>query len=652
MKKNNLLISVCVCFGFVFICCSGSFAQTGFVNPNTQPNNPRQVHNSPPYVAANKNNNTNKNTTTIASNTVNIAKNDLPEIMAIANNEQITRKDVVNESLRIFGDKILKDLVKRTLVEIECRRRNIVITQADINAEVLRLAKAFNFSTSDWLELIERERGITAEQYMQDIICPILGLAKLAGDNQVTNEDLQRAYESKYGASVQVRQIVLRSKRDAQQVHAQVTANPESFPTVAKNSSVDPASQPYGGLIHPIRRYSIDKAIEDVVFSLREGQISPIVEWGTDNYIVFRCEKHLPSQNVDINQIRKRLEIQILDEKTRKASEIFFEKLLKNAKIEKVFGDTLRMSQKPGVAAIVNDHPIAIELLANLCVRRYGNEVLGDMINRLIIVQECRKNKIVINEQDIDMEIREMAIKNLPLKENGSPNVELWMKLAMEESGMTAQVYRTNTVFPMLALKRLSKEGVQITNVDLQRSYESNFGEKVRCLAITFEYSEHRRAIEVWNMAKMNPNENNFRELSEKYSSDPALRLSSGVIPLICKHAGDPELEGVAFKLQVGELSQIINVGDNLMILLCVGKEPASNVAFEDTKPRLIEDLLDKKQKLAVTLCYENLYKKSVILNYLASTKTENGTTQKFDPNQPAVRTANPNSTPVTPIVK
>jgi hypothetical protein len=443
---------------------------------------------------------------------------------------------------------------------------------------------------------------------------------------------------------------VLKSKRDAQRIHAEVSANPDSFPTVAKNFSIDLASQPYGGLIHPIRRYVTDKVIEDTVFSLREGQISPIVEWGIDNYIIFRCEKHLPSQNIDINHVIERLKTQILDEKSRKSSEKFFEQLLKSAKIEKVFGDTVRMTQRPGVAALINDYPISTETLANLCVRRYGKEVLSDMINRFIISQECRKNNIVIKEQDIEMEIREMAIKNLPLKSDGSPNVEQWMKLAVEESGMTAQVYKTNVVFPMLALKRLSKGQFGITEQDLQKSFESNFGEKVRCLAITFEYSEHRRAIEVWNMAKMNPNEKTFRELSEKYSSDPELRLSGGVIPLVHKHSSEEVLEVAAFKLRVGELSEIITIGDNLMILFCIGREPAANVKFDEVKPSLIEDLYGKKQKVAVTVYYENLYKNAVILNLLANTKTENGTTQKFDQTQQTnIRNAE-NRTPVTPI--
>lgn len=646
MKKFSILFLAGAFFGFTFVGNSENFSQTNFSS-----------HNSVQSKTASTSRQINSGNNTNAVNSVpsiSITKTELPEIMAIVNNEQITKKDVTNESLRMFGDTILKDLIKRTLVEIECRRRNIVITQADINAEILRMARAFNFSTEDWLELIEKERGITAEQYMQDIICPILGISKLAGNSQVTKEELQRAYESKYGVSVQVRQIVLRSQRDAQRIHAEVSANPDSFSNAAKNYSIDPASQPYGGLIHPIRRYTTDKVIEDIVFSLKEGQISPIVEWA-ETFIIFRCERHLPSQNVNMEQVQERLKTKILDEKTRKASEKFFEQLLKNAKIEKVFGDAIKASQKPGIAAIVNDYPITIENLANVCVKRYGKEVLNDMINRLIIIQECRRQNIVINDQDINLELREMAIKNLPLKKDGQPDVELWMKLATEESGMNAQVYRTNTVFPILALKRLAKNDIEITESDLQKSYESNFGDKIRCRAITFEYSDQRRAMEVWNMAKMNPNEKYFSELAEKYSSDPTLRLSGGVIPLIHKHSGSPILEETAFKLQIGELSQIISVNDNLMILFCTGKEPATNVKLEDVKPELIEDLYSKKQKIVVAAYYENLYKNSIIINNLANTRTEKGNVQNLDTiiqSQPNIGTAAKKTIPVTPIYK
>ncbi|MDR2171015.1 MAG: peptidylprolyl isomerase [Planctomycetaceae bacterium] len=650
MKKISLLFVFCVYFNSTFFGNVEIFSQTNFNNRavNNAANRPpssnyAQTKSNSRQTAPNNNNN--KNTLQeITLNTTN-----LPEIMAVVNNEPISKKDVTNESLRMFGDIVLKDLIKRTLVEIECRRRNIVITQDDINAEISRMAKAFNFTTEDWLELIEHERGITPEQYMQDIISPILGIARLAGDSKITNDELQRAYESQYGASVQVRQIVLRSKRDAQQIHAQVTTNPDSFANIAKNYSLDPASQPYGGLIHPIRRYATDKIIEDVVFSLKEGQISPVVEWA-ENFIIFRCEKHLPKQNVNIEQVRERLETKIRDEKTRKSSEKFFEQLLKNAKIDMIFGDPMKMTQNPGVAAIVNNHPVTTDVLATYCLKRYGKDVLTDMINRLIIVQECRKRKIVITEKDIDVELRQMAIKNLPLKNDGQPDIERWMKLAMEESGMSAQVYRTNTVFPILALKQLAKDNIEITETDLQKSHESNFGEKIRCRAVTFERNDHRRAMEVWQMAKMNPNEKYFSELSEKYSSDPTLRLSGGLIPLIYKHSGEPVLEEVAFKLQVGELSQIISVGENLMILFCVGKEPASNLKLEDVKPELIEDLLNKKQKIAVAACYENLYKNSLIINNLANTKIEKGITKRIDDEPQNNNTANQKNIPAVTI--
>jgi parvulin-like peptidyl-prolyl isomerase len=674
MKKFNLTITICVCFGLTFLLQSSTWSQTRSNNvaqnyhstQNRAATNPNPTHNTthqPQPTHTNQHNNTNKNNT--ENNNNNTApqhqrKIELPETMAVVNDEIISKKDVTNESLRMFGDVVLKDLIKRTLVELECRRRNVVVSQEDINAEILRMAKAFNFTTEDWLALIERERGITAEQYMQDIIFPIIGIARLAGNNTVTDADLQRAYESSYGVSVQVRQIVLRSKRDAQQILAQVQANPDSFAKFAQEFSVDPASQPYGGLIHPIRRHTTDKVIENVVFSLREGQISNVVEW-TGMFIIFRCEKHLPAQNVDIEQVRARLETKIRDEKTRESSAKFFSQLIANAKIETIFGDPLKQSQKPGYAAIVNGYPITIDTLAELCLKRHGKDVLNDMINRLIIVQECRKKNIVINDRDIDTEIREMAIKNLPLKpEDGQPDVERWMKLAMEESGMTAQLYRINTVFPILALKRLSKSDYAITEVDLQKSYESNFGEKVRCLAITLDPNDYRRAMEVWQKANTNRNEKYFRELSEKYSSDPALRLSGGVIPLIHRHSSDPNLEKEAFALNPGEISQVISGDEKCTILYCIGREPASNIKLEDVKADLIADLHDKMQTRAVANYYEKLYRSSMIVNNLTGTQTQNEVAQKDAKTQqpttpnttPGIGTANQkNSIPIVPIM-
>ncbi|MDR2116917.1 MAG: peptidylprolyl isomerase [Planctomycetaceae bacterium] len=543
---------------------------------------------------------------------------EIPEIVAEVNGDKITKTDLAAECLRLHGMEELKDLVKKFLIQFECSRRNITITQQEINNEVERMAKAFKFSTQEWLDLLEKERGMTPEMYMEDIIRPILAIGKLAGSKMnITEEEIQREMNARYGAAVQVRQIVLGSRKDAEKIWSDLKTNPESFPSVAKNWSLDPASQPYGGLIHPIRRGTVNSEVEKIVFDLKAGEISPIVEWPAGQFLIFRCEQHLQPQNIDKEKVREQLITKIRDMKTRSTAEDVFHELQSRAQIEVVFGNPARMAQVPGVAAIVNGQNISQKYLSDVCLKRYGKNVLNDMISKLVVEQACRKQNIVITDADIDREIREMAIKYLPLRQDGSPNIERWMKMKTEESRMSSEVYRTNTVWPVLALKRLSRSLVQVTEEDIQRGFESNFGKKVRCLAIVFDLKDQRRAQEVWEMANRNRTSENFAQLAEKYSMDPKSRTSRGVIPPISRYSGQPTLENEAFGLLPNELSQIIQVDESWVILYCLGYDEPTITDINEVKTDLVADIFEKKQNIAVAKYYENLFNRAAIDNYL-----------------------------------
>jgi parvulin-like peptidyl-prolyl isomerase len=545
---------------------------------------------------------------------------EIPTVVAEVNGDKIMKTDLAGECLRLHGMEELKDLVKKFLIQLECSRQNITITQQEINNEVERMAKAFKFSTQDWLDLLEKERGMTPEMYMEDIIRPILAIGKLAGSRMnITEEEIQREMNARYGAAVQVRQIVLGSRKDAEKVWSELNANPESFPSVAKNRSLDPASQPYGGLIHPIRRGTVKLEVERVVFELKPGEISPIVEWPEGQFLIFRCEQYLQPQNVDREKVQEQLITKIRDMKTRSAAEDVFRELQKHAQIEIIFGNPARMTQFPGVVAIVNGQNMSQQYLADICLKRYGKSVLNDMISKLIVEQACRKQNIVITDTDIDREIREMAIKYLPLRQDGSPNIERWMKMKTEESQMSAEVYRTNTVWPVLALKRLSRSLVQVTEEDIQRGFESNFGKKVRCLAIVFDSKDQRRAQEVWEMANRNQTPEYFALLAEKYSMDPESRMARGVIPPISRYSGQPTLENEAFGLLPNELSQIIQVDENWVVLYCLGHEEPTITNINEVKADLVADIFEKKQNIAVAKYYENLFNQAAIDNYLTN---------------------------------
>ena len=558
-----------------------------------------------------------------------IVRLNTPDNVAVVNGEAISRSSLAAESLQLHGVEVLQELIGNTLIRLECARLGISVTPDEVNDEILRRAQMFRISSEEWLRLLEERRGVSPEQLRYEIGWQLL-LGKLAGERIiVTAEEMQIEYERNFGPAVRARQIVLASRAEAETVRAGVIQHPETFPSVAINRSICTITQPFAGMLPVMRRHTFNPGIENMLFAMQPGEVSQVVEFPQGHFTVFRVEERLQPENVDIAAVNEQLFRRIYDTRLPEiANEIMLE-LQSRAEIHIIFGTPLQ-HQFPGVAAVLNGRQfpngqqvISQQELAEACIRKYGNGVLSDMINRRIVEQAARRQNIFISEQDIDNEIREMAFKHLPHLPDGSANTALWIERALEQTGLSLDMYRKNVVVPMLSLKRLTRPLVQVTDEDIQRAYEANFGKQVQCLIIVFDTRDQRRATEIWQRANGNRTETAFADLAERYSFDPVSRHGRGVIPPIARHTGHPELESHAFALRPGEISPIFQVEDKLVILYCVSHINPQQIPLEDVKDELIENIFERKQQHIISLFFERLFEQATFINHLTGEMQE-----------------------------
>ena len=202
-----------------------------------------------------------------------------PQIVAVVNGQKITRTDLARECIRRFGKEVLQSEVNKHLILDECQKSKIRITNEDVEAEVARVANQFSLPLDRWYAMLRDERGITPTQYKRDIVWPTLALRKLAaGQLNISQDDLQRAYDAEYGPKVQVRMISTSSRAKAQKLHADATARPDQFDRLAKDNSEDENSAAARGLVPPIRMHGGNPTLEKTAFSRPEGQVSPIID--------------------------------------------------------------------------------------------------------------------------------------------------------------------------------------------------------------------------------------------------------------------------------------------------------------------------------------------------------------------------------------
>ncbi len=539
------------------------------------------------------------------------------QVVAVVNRQEITRKQLGDECLFHYGEDVLESLVNKFLISQECKRRGITVGNEEVNAEISRMAKRFSLPKDRWLKLLEGERGIKPSQYANDIIWPTLALRRLAGERlKVTREELSKAFETRYGDAIDARLISCETLEKAEKAHAAVLADPKNFGNVAKEYSID-ASASVKGRIQPIRRHGSYKEIEQAVFNMKDGESSEVISAG-GQYVVLQRVRRLPgAKAVDFERVAPQLKELVRDSKMRKVSKEVFSQLQEKAEVINVWNDPQKRRELPGVAVVINGRKISERQLAEECIKRHGSEVLEGAINRKLLEQACEKRNIIITEADLDHEIAQAAEQSLPLID-GKPDIQGWLKLVTEEQAISAEVYRHDSVWPSVALRKLAGKNVKVSDEDLKRGFEANYGPRVRCRAIVLD--NLRRAQKVWKMAREKPNVEYFGELAEQYSSDSTNRALRGEVAPIRRHGGQPMLEKEAFSLKAGEISGIINIGENFVILLCVGQTTPTEVDFESVRELIEEDLREKKMHLAMGRFFEKLQDSATIDNYLAGT--------------------------------
>ena len=536
---------------------------------------------------------------------------------AIVNGTNISDAELADACLARYGSLVVGALINKVIIEQACELHGVVVTTADVDNEINEMSRRFNVPRDKWIALIQRERGVTEKQYREDIVWPMIALRRLAkGSLEPTDEQLQKQFQNQYGPTVKARIVVLGSRKDAEETRAEVLRDPDSFGHVAREKSVDIGSASVGGWVQPIRHFSGSAEFETAAFALSEGKISEVVQVA-DQFIIIKCEGHLPASDVKFSDVRPRLAEVFREKQSRVLSSKIFGELQAKAAIENTLNSSEKRLSAPNLAARVNGQPITISEVRTVCVERYGEDVLQALLTGVLLNQALSRQELVVSQEDVEREVARAAESMGFQTPEGKPDVSTWLEQISKENKQSIEFYLTDIVRPTVALKKLVGP-VPVTQDDLDKAFTATFGPRVRCRAVVLD--NQRRAQEVWQIARQNPTAEVIGNLAEQYSVDPTSKALRGEVPPIQKHSGQPALEREAFALNAGELSGIIQIADRFMILLCEGYTKPVEVTFDEVRDELHRDIFEKKQRIEMARFFTHLRESASIDNFLAGT--------------------------------
>lgn len=214
------------------------------------------------------------------------------------NKVAITREELGEYLIARFGAERLDFYVNRKIVEMECAAKGIYVDDSEVRAQLKNDLHAFGgLSEKDFVNSILKRFNKSLYEWKEDVIRPKLMVAKLVRHTITVSEDeLKQAFEARHGPKVQVRMIVMQKDNTKMfDIWKRASGSREAFLAEAKAQFL-PALAAREGEVPPIHKHFGDPRLEKIAFSLKEGEISPLVDLKDGTHVAMLCEKHLPAE--------------------------------------------------------------------------------------------------------------------------------------------------------------------------------------------------------------------------------------------------------------------------------------------------------------------------------------------------------------------
>lgn len=241
----------------------------------------------------------------------------------IYGNVPITRQDLAEHLISRYGPERIEFLVNRMIVERACKQAGIFVTDNEIEVQFQKDLRSFgpHMTAKLFQEQILSRYKKTIYEWKEDVVRQKLMLAKLVYPTVVvTEEDIHKGFEARFGPKVQCRMIVFQNDQLAIKTWQAINSSgniEKGFKEEAQKQFI-PDLAATAGKIDPIHKHFGDANIERDAFNLKPGQMSQVIGMPDKTAIILMCEQHLAATPVQEKDERLKLHKDIFDMKLAK----------------------------------------------------------------------------------------------------------------------------------------------------------------------------------------------------------------------------------------------------------------------------------------------------------------------------------------------
>ncbi len=282
------------------------------------------------------------------------------------------------------------------------------------------------------------------------------------------------------------------------------------------------------------------------------------------------------------------------------------------------------------------------------------DEYHDNYILELLLLQEAAKTGIRVGRDEVEKEKKVYLTRAGLTEETLSGNL-LKAGLTMEDA---ERYFEDHLIIKRLGNKKFG-DMVPISDEESLEFYSSNneyfnTPEKITASHILICHKESRgcksdftrqRAKERAEYIRKLVTPDNFSSLAKRYSMDPTGAIG-GALGDIYRGTAVPSFEEAAFRLDTGEISDVIESDFGYHIIYVTGKQEARAVTFEEAKESIKRDIKEERISLKLLNYSKQLRKSADIERYAVAGGEGKGSATKT---QAPVETVNVLSSSHTP---
>ena len=293
----------------------------------------------------------------------------------------------------------------------------------------------------------------------------------------------------------------------------------------------------------------------------------------------------------------------------------------------------------PKVVARVNDHDINGDVIfrelkkAAIQYKKRGMPLTADQEKsaaKTLIDDEIGRILLVLKAKAVGIKVSEKMLLEKLRKVKAKFKSDSIFEHRLSDRGMTVDQYKQELEIDMYMDQLIKKEiepKIKITEKDSQAYYDKNKSkfetqEKVRASIMLLRFNpKEGKAGEQAVLKKFESiliqvkNGADFGALAQQHSQD-SLASKGGDLGFFTQKQMLPAFSSRAFKMKVGEISEIFRTGHGFHVIKVTDRKPGSLSSFATEKEKIQKFLANKKISQATRDYIENLRKEAEIKTY------------------------------------